>query len=171
MSETAPERHPTQDEFRRVLGRFASGVGVMTTVAEGLPHGMTASAFTSLSLEPRLVLVCVDHGTLMAERVADSGFFAVTFLAADQRQLSGWFADPERPADARQFAGVPTRVAATGAPIIEGGVAWIDAHVHAIHDGGDHHIVVGRVAALGEGASTDPLLYYRSAYHTLASEG
>lgn len=161
---------PTPERFRQVLGRFATGVGVLTTVVDGLVHGMTANAVTSVSLDPPLVLVCVDRTALMAERVTRSECFAVSFLAADQQGLSAWFADPSRPDDARQFAGVPTRVAATGAPIIEGGVGFVDCRLHAVHDGGDHLIVVGRVQALDAGGSDDPLLYYGSRYRTLAEE-
>ncbi len=161
---------PTPERFRQVLGRFATGVGVLTTVVDGLVHGMTANAVTSVSLDPPLVLVCVGRTALMAERVTRSGCFAISFLAAEQQGLSAWFADPSRPDDARQFAGVPTRVAATGAPVIEGGVGFVDCHVHAVHDGGDHLIVVGRVQALGEGGATDPLVYYRSRYGTLSEQ-
>lgn len=166
-AEVGASPSPSPADFRRVLGRFATGVGVMTTVADGRAHGMTANAVTSVSLDPPLVLVCVERDALMAQRVADSGVFAITFLAREQHALSSWFADPSRPDDGTQFTGVPTRVAVTGAPIVEGGVGWIDTTVHAVHDGGDHLIVVGRVRALGEGAEVDPLLYYRSAYRWL----
>ncbi len=161
---------PSPERFRQVLGRFATGVGVLTTVVDGLVHGMTANAVTSVSLQPPLVLVCVDRTALMAERVTRAGCFAISFLAADQQALSAWFADPSRPDDARQFAGVPTRVAATGVPVIEDGVGFVDCRLHAVHDGGDHLIVVGRVEALGDGGSDEPLVYYRSGYRRLAGQ-
>lgn len=158
---------PLPERFRRVLGRFATGVGVMTTAVDGTPHAMTANAFTSVSLEPPLVLVCVDRRAIMATRVRRAGCFAVTFLAADQTALSAWFADPSRPDDASQFAGIDTRTVATGAPVLAGGVGYVDCRLHAVHDGGDHLIVVGRVVALEEGPADEPLLYYGSAYGRL----
>ncbi|MFA9429802.1 flavin reductase family protein [Egicoccus sp. AB-alg2] len=158
---------PDDDTFRAVLGRFATGVSVMTTVADGVPHGMTANAVSSVSLHPHLVLVCVERATVMSQRVRTSGVFALSFLAADQAALSAWFADPDRPSDARQFADVPCRTEASGAPVLERNVAWLDCRVHAIHEAGDHDVVIGEVLDLGVGGLDDPLLYYASAYRRL----
>jgi flavin reductase len=158
---------PADASFRAVLGRFATGVAVMTTLAGGEPHGMTANAITSVSLEPPLVLVCVERATTMARRVTAGGIFALTFLAADQADLSARFADPERPDGREQFDGLTTATAATGAPVLVGGVGWVDCRVWAVHDGGDHLIVVGEVVAL-EGGEGEPLLYYRSGYGAFA---
>ncbi|MFP5310564.1 MAG: flavin reductase family protein [Actinomycetes bacterium] len=154
------------DTFRAVMGRFATGVSVMTTVVDGEPHGMTANALTSVSLDPLLVLVCVAEGAVMSQQVAASGVFALTFLAADQAEASARFADPSRPAGVAQFAGVPTSTAVTGSPLLDGGVAWLDCELWATYPGGDHDIVVGRVVAQGVSADASPpaLLYYRSGY-------
>jgi N-acetyl-1-D-myo-inositol-2-amino-2-deoxy-alpha-D-glucopyranoside deacetylase len=154
--------------FREVLGRFVTGVAIMTTVAEGAPHGMTASSVTSVSLHPPLVLVCVDRGAKMAEEVAAGGVFALSFLADDQAGLSVTFADPDRPGGDAQFEGVAHRRCVTGAPILDGAVGWVDARVHAIHDGGDHVIVVGEVVDLGQDPDRRPLAYHAGAYADLA---
>jgi flavin reductase len=157
--------------FRAVLGRFATGVGVMTTVRDGIPHAMTANAVSSVSLDPPLVLVCVERTAVMAGEVAASGVFALSFLAADQAHLSDRFSDPDRPQGAAQFDGVEVEAAATGvtgAPILAGALGWLDCRVWASYDGGDHDIVVGEVVALEVGSADDPLLYYRSGYGRLA---
>lgn len=151
-----------ETSFRQVLGRFATGISVMTTVVDQVPHGMTANAVSSVSLDPPLVLVCVERGTVMATRCAKSGVFALSFLAADQAPMSAAFADPMRPEGAGQFAGVATVTATTGSPILTEGLGWVDCRVWASYDGGDHHIVVGEVVDLGVGPSDDPLVYYRS---------
>ena len=158
---------PDDEAFRAVLGRFATGVGIMTTVADGVPHAMTANAIASVSLRPHLVLICVERATVMATRVRAGGVFALSFLAADQADLSAWFADPERPADADQFLGVPCRTAVTGAPVLERNVGWLDGRVHATHPAGDHDVVIGEVLDLGVGGTDEPLVYYASAYRRL----
>ncbi|MFA9444322.1 flavin reductase family protein [Egicoccus sp. AB-alg6-2] len=157
---------PDDAAFRAALGRFATGVAVMTAVTDGVAHGMTANAVSSVSLTPQLVLVCVERTAVMAERVRTAGSFALSFLAADQVALSAWFADPTRP-DEAQFAEVACRTEASGAPVLEGTVAWVDCRVEAIHTAGDHDIVVGEVLALGTGPADDPLLYYASDYRRL----
>jgi flavin reductase len=158
---------PDQERFREVLGRFATGVGVMTTATEEVVHGMTANAFTSVSLDPPLVLVCVDRTAVMADLVQRSGVFAISVLAADQAGSSTAFADPARPLGTDQFDGVATVVGRTGLPLLVDAIAWIEARVWRIHDGGDHLIVVGEVVALGASDVDDPLLYYRSGYARL----
>jgi flavin reductase (DIM6/NTAB) family NADH-FMN oxidoreductase RutF len=157
----------TAERFRTAMGRFATGVTVMTTrTDDGDPHGMTANAVSSVSLDPLLVLVCVERGAVMAEAVADSGGFALSILAADQRHLSDRFADPERPAGEAMFAGVGTSEAVTGAPLLDGATAALDCTVWASYEGGDHVIVVGEVQALVLGESEEALLYHRSGYGT-----
>ncbi|MTV26563.1 N-acetyl-1-D-myo-inositol-2-amino-2-deoxy-alpha-D-glucopyranoside deacetylase [Nitriliruptoraceae bacterium ZYF776] len=158
----------TTDTFRGVLGRFATGVTVMTTTsASGEPHGMTANAVSSVSLEPPLVLVCVERGAKMAELVAGSGVFALNILAADQPDVSDTFADPDRPLGAAEFAEVAVTPGVTGAPVFDRRHGFVDCRVWATYDGGDHLIVVGEVVDLGTGAS-EPLLYHRGGYAHLA---
>jgi flavin reductase len=161
---------PDHERFRDVLGRFVTGVGVMTTATDAVVHGMTANAFTSVSLDPPLVLVCVDREAVMAGLVQRSGAFGVSVLAADQAGLSAAFADPARPLGDEQFDDVPTFAGLTGVPLLADAIAWIETRVWKIHDGGDHLIVVGEVVALGATDVGDPLLYYRSGYTGLSTE-
>lgn len=158
---------PTPAAFRGVMGRFATGVAVMTTVHDGVPHGMTANAITSVSLEPLLVLVSVERSTVMAERVVEAGVFALSFLTTSQTELSNRFADPARPIGQEQFADLATFRGATGSPLLEDTLGWIDCEVWAVYDGGDHLLVIGEVVALAEGDADAPLLYYRGAYREL----
>ena len=160
---------PTPSDFRGVMGRFATGVAVMTTVDDGVPHGMTANAITSVSLEPLLVLVSVERTAIMADLVVSSGVFALSFLTREQRTLSDRFADPDRPQGASQFAGVETFEAATGSPLLDGSLAWLDCEVWAVHDGGDHLLVLGEVVAVAPGTDEEPLVYYRGGYQGLDS--
>ena len=155
------------DRFREALGRFATGVGVMTTVVDGRHHGMTANAFSSVSLAPPLVLVCVERDTVMAGSVLEGRVFAVSFLAEDQEPLSQRFADPTRARGGAQFDGVAFDVATTGAAVLHGAVGWLDCRLWASYDGGDHLIVVGEVVELGVGGDDGPLLYHRSRYERI----
>ena len=158
---------PSEARFRDVLGRFVTGVTVMTTDVAGRPHAMTASSVASVSVDPPLVLVCVDRDATMADEVVEAGAFALSFLAADQAELSLAFADPSRPNGPEQFDGIETHRARTGAPILAGAAGWVDATVWRIHDGGDHLIVVGEVTDLGHDDDVDPLVYHRGDYFHL----
>jgi N-acetyl-1-D-myo-inositol-2-amino-2-deoxy-alpha-D-glucopyranoside deacetylase len=149
--------------FRAVLGRFASGVTVMTSVLDGEPHGMTASSVASLSLDPPLVVVGIGRETVMADHVVRSGSFALSILGADQAALSTAFADPDRPLGDAMFAGVPTTTADDGSVLLTAAIAHLVCRVRAVHDGGDHLLVVGEVVAL-DGEGDDPLVYYRGRY-------
>ena len=153
----------TPDVFKGVLGRFATGVSVMSTAVDGAWHGMTANAVASVSLDPPLVLVCVERSARMAGQVVAAGVFALSFLPAGRADLSTWFADPGRSGE-EQFAGLVTFEAATGAPVLAEAVGWVDCRVWASYDGGDHLIVVGEVIDLDTGTAADPLVYYRSIY-------
>ena len=149
--------------FRAALGRFASGVTVLTMRdAEGKDHGMTATAFSSLSLEPPLVLVCVDRAASMAAPLEHATHFAVNLLSSAQEEYSRRFAEKE----SDRFAGVPLQRGVGGLPLVEGALAHLQCRVHARHPGGDHTIVVGEVldAAAHDG---DSLLYSRGRYHRI----
>lgn len=165
MSEQTPQ--PTEAAFREVMGRFATGVTVMTVRAGGVPHGMTANAVSSVSLEPRLVLVCVERSTVMADRVIAAEAFALNILAADQTEISNRFADGDRPDGDPQFEGLATTTAVTDAPVLTDALAWLDCRVWATYDGGDHLIVVGEVVGVGEVRAAAPLVYYGSRYRAL----
>jgi flavin reductase len=156
------------DDFRLALSRFATGVTVMTTCADDAAHAMTANAFTSVSLDPPLVLVCVDLEAAMHPLVLRSGVFAVSMLNEEQEPLSTWFSTPTRPLGSEQFDGVAWRPApVTGCPLLDGAVAHVDCRLRDAHEAGDHSIVVGEVVAAGVDPQARPLLYYASAYRRL----
>lgn len=157
------ERAPVDPaEFRRVLGHFASGVTLVTTVDEAGPTGFACQSFASLSLDPPLVAFMVARTSTTWPRIAAAGTFCVNILGADQGPLCRAFAV----SGADKFAGVewtPTPV--TGTPRLTGTPAWIDCAITAVHTGGDHLIVVGRVEALGtDDTDTEPLLFHRGRF-------
>lgn len=152
-----------RDLFRAVLGRFASGITVITAcAADGTPHGMTVSAFSSLSLDPPLVLVCIGNEATMAPMLATAQSFAVNILSDGQEALSRRFAGK---VDDR-FAGVGYHDGRLGDPILDEVLAWMQCRIVARHPAGDHVILVGQVE---QGGARDgkPLLYYRGGYATL----
>ncbi|MFF4547313.1 flavin reductase family protein [Streptomyces sp. NPDC001435] len=160
------ERAPVdQGEFRRVLGHFATGVTVVTAPAadgEDGPAGFACQSFSSLSLDPPLVAFMVGRTSTTWPRIARAGVFCVNVLGAHQGELCRGFA--VRGAD--KFAGVEYGAApVSGSPRLAGTLAWIDCTVHAVHTGGDHLIVVGRVDALGT-ADEDaaPLLFHKGRF-------
>jgi len=150
--------------FRAAMGSFLTGVAVMTTEAEGAPHGMTANAVSSVSLTPPLVLVCVDRTAHMAAAVTSSKVFALSFLAEDQAALSNHFADRARGLGEEEFVGIDWSVAATGARVLAGAVGFVDCRVDSIAEAGDHLIVIGEVVALGARDDLAPLAYFRAGY-------
>ncbi|MEV5874258.1 flavin reductase family protein [Streptomyces sp. NPDC052101] len=154
-------------EFRRVLGSFASGVTVITAPAaddEPGPAGFACQSFASLSLEPPLVCFMVGRTSTTWPRIARAGVFCVNVLSAGQGELCRAFAV----SGADKFAGVAYDPApVSGAPRLAGAAAWIDCAVHAVHTGGDHLIVVGRVNALGTEEADEPLLFHRGRFARL----
>jgi len=153
--------------FRAALGRFASGVTVLTVrSAEGADLGMTATAFSSVSLTPPLILVCVDRDASAAPALREGVAFAVHILDESQADLSRRFAS----SDEDRFAGIASSRGDDGVPRLEGVLARLDCRVHAIHDGGDHIIVVGAVSGATT-ADAAPLLYFRGAYGRLTPTG
>jgi flavin reductase len=156
-------------EFRAALGRFASGITIMSTLQDGVAHAMTASAFTSVSLDPPLVLVCVDKGVRMHAAVHECGYWAMSVLAADQQPIADRFAKSGRDLYT-QFDGIGTTAGPkTGCPVIEGALSWLECRTWATYDGGDHTIVVGEVLSLGVPESGDhaALTYYAGGYREL----
>lgn len=153
------------DAFRAVLGRYATGVTVVTTRdASGTPYGLTVNSFTSVSLEPPLVLFCLDRaaGSFAAFEKAEG--FAVNILRAGQSQISSRFADSE----AERFTEEAVETWDSGAPILTEALAALDCSVHARYDGGDHSILVGRVLDLQLRTHDDPLIYWCGSYRRLA---
>jgi flavin reductase len=160
---------PDVATFRRVAGRFATGVCVLSTVDGGLDHAMTANAFTTVSLEPMLVLVCVETEARFHDAVLAAGQWAVSILDETGRGVSEWLASRGRPLTG-QLDRIPFhRGPLTGAPLIDSALGWIECRTTAVHPAGDHDLVVGEVVGLGLGPSqAEPLVYFRSAYHKLA---
>jgi flavin reductase (DIM6/NTAB) family NADH-FMN oxidoreductase RutF len=161
----------TPDEFRAALGRFATGVTVITVeTAEGAVHGMTANAFCSVSLRPPLILVCIDHLAETYLHLRERGQFGVSVLKEDQEALSEFFADPERSPDAAYRLGVRYRKMRSGIPVLENALANLDCRVVDAHSAGDHSIFVGEVSevVLGEGS---PLLYFCGRYGMDGAQG
>jgi flavin reductase (DIM6/NTAB) family NADH-FMN oxidoreductase RutF len=152
-------------EFKKVLARRVSGVAVVTARAGDVIHGMTASAFTEVSLVPPLVLVCAEKTANTHPVIARGGVFALNVLAHDQTALCERFAS-KRDED-RRFAGLDYETGVTGAPLLAGTVATLDCRVRAAHDAGDHVIYVGEVVDLRR-SERDPLVYLDGGYRRLS---
>jgi flavin reductase (DIM6/NTAB) family NADH-FMN oxidoreductase RutF len=152
-----------KDEFRSALGHFASGVTVVTAINDGKPWGMTVSAFSSVSLEPPLILVCIDkkaagHGCLCV-----GAHFAVNILSEEQEMVSRRFASR----DVDRFDGTGFRHGVTGAPLLDGVIAALECRVDQTYEGGDHTIVMAEVVATAI-ADGKPLAYFRGGYSQLS---
>ncbi|WP_020385620.1 flavin reductase family protein [Kribbella catacumbae] len=155
--------------FRAAMGRFASGITIMSTMQGGVAHAMTANAFTSVSLDPPLVLVCVDYAVRMHDAVLERGDWAISVLADTHREIAERFAKSGRDLYS-QFDGIGTQPGPkTGCPLIEGALSWLECRTWATYPGGDHTIVVGEVLSLGTGEPDDPsaLIYYAGGYRAL----
>lgn len=152
--------------FRDVMGRFATGVTVVTVSHEGIQRGMTANAFSSVSMDPAMLLVCIDEHASMFPVFQEAKAFAVNILAEDQERLSRAFAEHGEKPEA--MGGFPHRSAPLGSPVLDGVLAWAECEVQHRYAGGDHVIVVGRVRDLAlERRDAGPLLYFGSEYHAL----
>jgi 3-hydroxy-9,10-secoandrosta-1,3,5(10)-triene-9,17-dione monooxygenase reductase component len=162
MSDTAPTEDPIL-LFKEVMGRFATGVTVVTAIEDGLPIGFTAQSFVSLSLDPPYVALAPAKSSTSWPRIRAAGSFCVNVLADDQADICRGFAK----SGGDKFAGVAWTPATTGSPLLDGVIAWADCQLELVHDAGDHELVIGRVVDVGanEGA---PLIFYRSAFRTLS---
>ena len=153
-----------KNQFRTALSRFASGVTVVTTLdGEGRPLGITVSAFSSLSLEPPLVLVCIDRDAYVHDAFQASGVFVVNILGADQEELSRLFASREPD----KFQRVGYSPGLDGAPVLADTLATLECRLRHAYEGGDHTIFVGEVEHTNVRADAQPLLYYRGGYATI----
>lgn len=148
--------------FREVLGRYCSGVTVVTTVAGGEPIGMTCQSFTSVSLDPPLVAFLPTRQSRAFAAIQRAGHFCVNFLSADQVGISDQMAS----SGGDKFAGVDWTPSRSGSALLPGVVGHVDCTVHAVHEAGDHYLVIGRVVDLAVGGDLDPLLYFRGGYRT-----
>jgi len=154
-------------EFRSTVGAFATGVTVVTTRGEEHAYGMTANAFSSVSLDPPLILVCVINPSEGADHITRNGVFAVNILSVDQEPLSRYFASRDRPKGRDAFRDVPHRVLTSGSPILEGAAAFMDCRVHAMHEAGDHLIFIGEVLELDVQDGGTPLVFHGGGYRLL----
>ena len=152
-----------KNELRRVMGHFATGVTVITTFSkEGKLHGLTANAVSSLSLDPPLLIICVDKKAESYASFEESGVFTVNILAADQEDLSRRFAV----SGGEKFEGVAFRRGANGAPILNGSLAHLECKLYASYEGGDHTIYLGLIDE-AETREIKPLLFFRGGYREL----
>ncbi len=152
--------HTDPASLRRVLGHFCTGVVVVTALADGEPVGMTCQSFSSLSLDPPLVLFSASHSSTSWPRIRATGSFAVNILSAQQERISRMFAA----SGTDKFAGVDWAPGVVGAPLLGGCVAHIECRLESVYPGGDHDIVVGAPLALREEPAHEPLLFFRSGY-------
>jgi flavin reductase (DIM6/NTAB) family NADH-FMN oxidoreductase RutF len=154
------------DAFRAAMGQFPTGVTIVTSRHGDDLHGMTANAVASVSLNPPLVLVCIDKAADSHDIVDGAGAFALNILAQGQEGLSQQFAVKEG-ASSHDIGDVPHHARATGAPIIDGSVAYLDCRIVERFPGGDHTIFVGEVVDAGRLSDAEPLVYHRGAYRGL----
>lgn len=158
-------------ELRDTLGRFATGVTVVTTGTAPNFVGMTAQSFSSLSLDPPLVLVCVDKKASMLPLLKEAGAFTVNVLAETDAGVSNFFASSSRPAPPHQFDETPYTLGATGQPRLECATTVFDCRLHDVLEGGDHEIIIGRVEEIDRQSEAAPIIFFSGAYRTLAPLG
>ncbi|CAB4801263.1 unannotated protein [freshwater metagenome] len=154
---------PTGLEFRDALGHFATGITVITAMDDAGPVGLAANSFTSVSLDPPLVLFCPAKTSSSWPRIERAKSFAVNILDDAQEDVCRVFATPGED----RFSKVAWQLSPSGSPLLDDVHAFLDCVLHEVHDGGDHWIVVGRVIDLGIEADAGPLLYYRGKYSRL----
>lgn len=161
-----PAAQEAARRFRDVLGCFASGITVITTMSGDEPIGMTCQSFSSVSLDPPLVLFIPARTSRAWPMIQRSGRFCVNILDAGQQHVSAQMATK----GVDKFAGIDwTPAAVTGSPVIAGALAHLDCTIHAVYEGGDHFVVIGRVEHLEQGTETatgEPLLYFGGRYRT-----
>jgi len=164
-----PPTPVSEKDFREALGHFVTGVTVVTAErASGQVHGMTANAFTSVSLHPRLVLVCVDHRARLLSVLKENRHFGVSVLKVNQEAWSEYFAKGTLDAAAEERLGIRYRRMQKGVPVIDGTFAQLACTIVASHLSGDHTIFVAEVDA-AEVHSGEPLLFFRGEYRQVAS--
>ena len=153
------------DRYREVMGHFATGISVVTVLEGRRPHGITVNAFSSVSLDPALVMVALDRRRYITPIVRDAGRYAVNVLGADQQALSDCFAHAPVSPGCEAFCGAAWRPGPTGLPMIDGSIATLECTIVETFSAGDHDLFIGRVDSLEQyDADVAPLLYYRRRY-------
>jgi flavin reductase (DIM6/NTAB) family NADH-FMN oxidoreductase RutF len=165
MSQSTPD----VDLFRRAISRFATGVAVLTTRSRDVDHAMTANALTSVSLDPLLLLVCIEREARFHDAVVDAGIWGLSVLSSDDRPGADWLATRGRPLHS-QLGLIPHhRGPQTGVALLDGALSTFECRTTAVHPAGDHSIVVGGVVSVTAAAHPgEALVYYRGRYGTLA---
>lgn len=158
----------SEEEFKRCMGTWASGVTVVTSRDEDRIHGMTVSDFTGASLSPPLAVILCNRDSITTGMIAKGKCFGVNILAADQQEISNRFASKKF--EHVRFEGVEHDSGQTGAPLIKGAIANLDCRLVATHEAGDHLIYVGRIESVSLGGG-DPLVYWGGAYRSLKESG
>jgi flavin reductase (DIM6/NTAB) family NADH-FMN oxidoreductase RutF len=157
--------------FRRAAGRFPTGIVVIATSLGGTGHAMTVSAFTSVSLEPVLVLFCAEKVARFHAAVLAAGIWSVSILGEDSEKTARWLATRGRPLEGQLDLTAHHPGPLTGAPILDAALASMECRTTAVHDGGDHSIVVGEVLGVTEASGhTGPLVYHGGRYRSLAQD-
>ena len=157
--------------FRRAMGSFRTGVTVVTVASDdGNMHGITVSSFSSVSLDPMLVLVCLNQTSRAVSLIARAGAFVVNVLSAGQQHLSRWFANSYRPAGSAMFDGVPFESGITGCPVLVDATASFECRLRQSHPAGDHLIVLGEVIALIHRPQLEPLISHARSGKSLEHE-
>jgi flavin reductase len=157
-------------DFRKAMGCFATGVTIITLDLDGEVHGMTANAFTSVSIDPLLVLVCVDHSTRTHAHMHAKKRFGINVLCEDQRAISEYYARPARTHEhAEAEAGARFDRTSHGTPMLEGALAYLECRLHSSEQAGDHTIFIAEVedVVVREG---DPLLFFRGKYRKVGED-
>jgi flavin reductase (DIM6/NTAB) family NADH-FMN oxidoreductase RutF len=154
----------TKDEFRTAMSKFATGVTVVTTIDDhGQPHAMTANSFTSVCLDPPVVLICVAHSTHTYKYLEKAGRFGVNVLGQDQEAVGAYFA--KRPGDRHGEVAYSYSTSEDGLPVLEGSMAFFGCQVTNTHVCGDHTIFLGEVKEVRQGDHAAPLLFFRSRWY------
>ncbi len=154
------------EELRQVMRQWVTGVTIVTSIHDGIRHGMTVSSFTSVSLEPPIITISLENQSRTHHLVSDSGVFAITFLSSGQREISERFAGKQTEYTDR-FSGLETWTLRTGAPLLNEGLAFLDCQVLAAYSFGANTLFIGKVLAAQLGQEGDPLIYHNRHYHRL----
>jgi flavin reductase len=167
-----PAAVPDPDAFRRAVAQFATGIAVITATTGGVVHALTVGGFTSVSLEPLLILVAVDRAASQHDALISAGTWAVSILAEDHEQTARWLATDGRRLDG-QLDGHPHHPGpVTGHPVLDDALASMECRTWAVHPGGDHTILIGAVLAVSGPVGADvpgPLLFHDGRYRRLPS--
>ena len=169
--QTVPVSTVDASAFRRAMGSFPTGVTIVTVASDdGSMHGITVNSFSSVSLDPMLVLVCLNQTSRGVSLIERAGAFVVNVLSAGQQDVSRWFANRYRPVDSTMFDGVPFEPGVTGCPVLVDATASFECRLRQSHRAGDHLIMLGEVIALIHRPQLEPLIFHAGSYKSLEHE-